>query len=285
MATASQPNLSDDSIQTADGGRLCVACRFLPLLRAAEACSFEALWNLSAGREVRRVPGRSTTTFCLPGPAGPCQLFLKRFDAAPWRERLLPWLQGKPSIWGARHEWNAIVRFRALGLPTVTPVAVGQWGARSLLLTEALPRAQSLLEWVAQNAPPAPGGDAGSSTHATLAALIVEVAQLARAMHRQGWHHQDFYLNHLLLCGEKPDQRVHVIDLGRATYRPRLARRWIIKDLAQLNYSARGLPCTQRLRFLREYLGRRLQAADRPLVRRIVVKSHHIARHTRKHGL
>ena len=37
----------------------------------------------------------------------------------------------------------------------------------------------------------------------------------------------------------------------------RLARRWIVKDLAQLNYSASGVSASDRLRFLTAYLGHR----------------------------
>ena len=107
----------------------------------------------------------------------------------------------------------------------------------------------------------------------------------ARRMHGRGAHHQDFYLNHILWCGEPEHLDLRVIDLGRVGFARRLSRRWIVKDLAQLDYSARGLSCTDRLRFLRLYLGRRFTSADRWLVRRIMWKSRQIAAHTEKHRL
>ncbi|MGE5194362.1 MAG: lipopolysaccharide core heptose(I) kinase RfaP, partial [Deltaproteobacteria bacterium] len=74
-------------------------------------------------------------------------------------------------------------------------------------------------------------------------------------------------------------------DLGRARQRARLSRRWIIKDLAQLDFSARRLSCRDRLRFLRLYLGRPFRPADRWLVRQIMMKSSWIAAHTAKNNL
>lgn len=264
-----------------DSGRLQVNARFVDLLRQHELCGFEALWNVARARDVRRVPGRSTVELAIDGAKGTCRLFLKRFEKAPLRERLMPWLHGKPAIWGAAHEWDAIVRFRAAGLPTVTPVALGTCGGRSLLVTLALEGAQSLLDWVARQAPLG-GASAQEAFARDLRTLTVEVAQIARQMHRLGWHHQDFYLNHLLRCG---NGSVHVIDLGRARQHRHLARRWMIKDLAQLDFSARNLPCKARLRFLHAYLGRKLDRRDRRLIGRILAKSRRIARHTARHGL
>jgi len=126
-----------------------------------------------------------------------------------------------------------------------------------------------------------------------IASLLDDVAHIARRMHDAGLHHQDFYLTHLLLPdvpdrptgGKEGGTGIHVIDLGRARYRRRLSRRWIVKDLAQLNYSARLLTHSDRRRFLELYLGRPLTLADRPFVRRIVRKSAAIARHSRKNRL
>jgi hypothetical protein len=76
-----------------------------------------------------------------------------------------------------------------------------------------------------------------------------------------------------------------VIDLGRVRRRRRLGRRWIVKDLAQLNFSAPWLSQQDRTQFLTTYLGRPLSATDRPLIRRIERKTAAIARHTRKNHL
>jgi hypothetical protein len=61
--------------------------------------------------------------------------------------------------------------------------------------------------------------------------------------------------------------------------------RWRIKDLASLDFSAPAgwFTATDRLRFYKQYRGiRRLSRIDRPLIGRILKKSHRIASHTRK---
>jgi hypothetical protein len=78
---------------------------------------------------------------------------------------------------------------------------------------------------------------------------------------------------------------IRVIDLGRVVQSAKLSKRQVIKDLAQLDFSARRLSCSDRLRFLRLYLGRPFRPSDRWLVRCIVRKSRHIASHTAKHQL
>jgi heptose I phosphotransferase len=120
---------------------------------------------------------------------------------------------------------------------------------------------------------------------ASLRRIVAGVADVARTMHAVGMHHQDFYLTHLMLPQSGAPAPIHVLDLGRARSHSRLARRWIVKDLAQLNYSADGVSSSERLRFLKRYLGRRLTRSDRALVRSIVSKSRAIARHSHKNGL
>ena len=105
---------------------------------------------------------------------------------------------------------------------------------------------------------------------AALRDIVAGVADVARTMHAAGLHHQDFYLTHLMVPQRGPAATIHVLDLGRVRFQPRLARRWIVKDLAQLNYSAAGVSASDRLRFLTRYLGHRPTRDDRPLVTRIV---------------
>jgi hypothetical protein len=70
--------------------------------------------------------------------------------------------------------------------------------------------------------------------------------------------------------------RVALIDLQRV-FRPRWRKeRWLVKDLAQLNYSglALGLSAATRLRFFERYVGvRRLGPAEKRLLRRVLAKS------------
>jgi heptose I phosphotransferase len=268
-----------NEIETWDAGRLCVNRRFADILRLNSLTTFTALDGFASGKLVRRIGERSTVRIELSTENGPQAFYLKRHGRLSIRELLKSWLRATWPVHGARPEWNAILRFHQLGIPTMTPVAFGECAGRSLLLTAALEPSVNLLDLTRTK-------DFQSFSGNRLNLLLRETVAIARTMHSAGLHHQDFYLNHLLLCAAATgEDRVHVIDLGRVRESLRLGRRWIVKDLAQLNYSARLIPAKLRLRFLRHYLGRRLTRQDRGLIGRIVRKSAHIDRHTVKNRL
>ncbi len=270
-----------------DSGRLLVNRRFSDILHQNGLTTFDALFALPSGEVVRQIKSRSTARITLSADGVQRTFYLKRHEPPRLRERLRPLLNlGRP-ILGARNEWQAILRFHAAGIPTMTPVAFGEAAGRSLLVTEDLGTDFTLLDWVDKTADAGPGASAQQRTDAESLKrkLIRRVAGLARRMHEAGIHHQDFYLNHILWRGEPADLDLRVIDLGRVGFAESLSRRWILKDLAQLDFSARRLSCADRLRCLRLYFGRPFSRADRRLVRLITMKSRHIAAHTAKHRL
>jgi hypothetical protein len=165
----------------------------------------------------------------------------------------------------------------------MAPVALGESRGRSCLLTAAIEGCCKLSEWLTEQ-----GGSLRNGQRQTWHQAITGVAEVARTMHSAGLHHQDFYLTHLMLPlgqnAERP-REIHVLDLGRVRWHKRLSSRWIVKDLAQLDYSASRATRSDRLRFLATYFGRRPQNADRRLIRRILRKSQAIARHSLKNGL
>jgi hypothetical protein len=66
-----------------------------------------------------------------------------------------------------------------------------------------------------------------------------------------------------------------MIDLQRVQRRRRFRRRWLVKDLAQLAWSAPGdrIKCTQKVAFMRHYLGvGKLRPAHKRLIRRVLAK-------------
>lgn len=259
-----------------DRGRLTINADHAALFRHAQLTTFEALWAYTAAGEVAKDlrAERLTLRFELTDANGAAHSFyIKRHRGTPWREYVKPLLQGRwPSV-GARPEWRAVLAFHAAGLATMTPVALGETRAASFLITAALEGCHKLSEREAAQ-PPRERRD-----------VVADVARIASQMHGAGLHHQDFYLGHLMRP-DGDDGPIHVIDLGRVQpHSPWTARRWIVKDLAQLNYSAQSATAAERLRFLRTYLGRPLSDADRPLMASILRKTARIARHSRKNGL
>jgi len=263
-----------------DDARLTVSGEFAPLFRAHGWTTFAAIWDRTATAEVAKQlrTDRVTLRFELTDDADTQRAFyIKRHTATSWTEYLKPMLNGGLPCIGARIEWQAILDFHAAELPTMTPVMLGERGRDSFLITAALDGCTKLSEWLV--------GDPEAIGQSSRQRLAIELGQLARRMHSVGLHHQDFYLGHLLrpLSGT---ESIHVIDLGRVRHHgPWFARRWIVKDLAQLNYSARTASRTDRLRFLKAYLGRDVAASDKSLVHSILRKTARIARHSKKNGL
>jgi heptose I phosphotransferase len=191
--------------------------------------------------------------------------FIKCHHGVGWREIIKNLLQLRPPILGAGNEWRAIHRLQELGVETMTPVAYGQLGWNpamidSLLITEELQGCVSLethcQHW--QQTPPPPGEKR---------ILIRRLAQIARTLHRNGVNHRDFYLCHFLIVspwdGSEEGLHLHVIDLHRVQVRTSTPRRWVVKDIGSLWFSAMQIGLTRRdlLRFVREYLGLPLRQA------------------------
>ncbi len=269
-----------------DGGRLRVNREDAAIFAAHGLTTFAALMSFSGGELARRVSARSTVRFTLADESGERAFFLKRHERRPFRELWKPLLRLTYPVWGARAEWQAILWFHAAGIPTMIPAALGESHGQSLLVTRALDGCKCLLDWAEE------WRQGGAAPRGALAwgpavprHLIERVAAIARAMHEAGLHHQDFYLNHLFMASPVEPADVRVIDLGRVRRRRKLGARWIIKDLAQLDYSARRISPIDRLRFLRYYFGRRLKPADRALIARVRAKSRAIDRHTQKNSL
>ena len=304
-------------VVTCDAGRVQIVSDWEPWLRGAGLTTLAAFRALR-GEVVRVIDSRETLRVEIPHAsdptAGPLVAYLKRHGRPRWRERIVPWLRGARPILGAAAEWQALGHFAASGIPTMQPIAYGADADGSFVMTVDLAARCDLKAWVGacrggEQSPAGTGGELSeleggcstdraqdatdgepgwSATHREqLGRIVARLAEMVRRLHAAGMHHQDLYLNHVLWCGPEdaavPDLRL--IDLGRVVRHARLCRRWRIKDLAQLHYSAAGVPCREQVRFLQLYLGRKLTRCDRPLIRRILRKSARIDRHTRRHGL
>ena len=231
-------------------------------------CKQDTLFDLfmqCRGEVYRAHKNRRTQQICIEGQT----YFLKQHHATGWREIMRHLRTGRLPILDARQEWHAIHRLQALGIATLDPCGVG-WRGRnparreSFLLTRALP-SHITLETLAK-----------TQLHHPLPIrlkwqIITAVGTLAGTLHRHGINHRDFYLCHLLLDRRslqpeaiKAPPLIHVIDLHRAGLRRKTPLRWILKDLAGLDFSSReaGLTTRDRLRFQRAY-----EAAAHPLHR------------------
>ena len=207
--------------------------------------------------------------------------YLKRFDRPPRRVGREVRSSGTQAGSLAGLEWTWMRRLAADGIPCARPVAFGEeirdgGEVRSAILTESVP-GDSLETWCVRWA----------SSGAELARpLMGPLAALVGRLHARGYVHRDLYLSHVFHDPDAPpDRSLHLIDLQRVI-RPQLRwLRWIIKDLAALNFSAPPnlIRDVDRRRWLTAYLrASRLDVPARSLLYRIVGKTRRIARHDRR---
>jgi len=231
---------------------------------------------------------RNTVKLVLDEGHGKSTCFLKRHTSPSAKEylKLLTRFSWPKS---AFNEWRAIIRFHQIGIPTMIPVAAGVKRNKlglvreSFVLTQEIKDAYRLDHYLAKWLQrPLSKKEIKKKRH-----LIRQLAQLTRKMHTMGLNHRDYYLCHIFIRNTEEDKdfELFVIDLHRVDIRKKVGHRWIVKDLAALNFSSLELPIhtTDRIRFFKLYLQKdRLSEKDRGFLRQILKKTDRIARHAGK---
>lgn len=291
--------LSREEFRHIDRQRIFVNVRHLGELARLGLDTFDKVMSFSGGREYRAATDRLTVRVPLAGPGGkPEAVYLKRHrkvDVGEWLDGLLHLRKPRTP---ADMECRNIFLLSHFGIATMKPVALGQhlrWTLRqpSFLMTEEIPDGVPADDYL--KATFAPAGAANRDAVARKRRFIHDVARLVHRLHRAGFYHRDLYLCHIFVreltsAAGQPEWGLHLIDLQRVRWPGpgKVGRRWIIKDLAELAYSAPAgvVSRTDRVRFLREYLGLggrrwsgRLDDRARRLVRSVVRKAEQIARH------
>jgi heptose I phosphotransferase len=212
--------------------------------------SFEEVMALE-GPPIRAKEGRRTFRLELAGRG----YFFKIHSGIGWGEiaKELASLR-KPTV-SALAEKRAIEAVTRLGIPTMTLAGYGERGRnparlQSFIVTEEIANTVTLedlcAEWPRRPPP-----------FALKQRLLRTVADIARRLHEHGINHRDFYLNHFRLQGE----RLFLMDLHRAQLRDSIPRRWRVKDIGALYFSAADIGLTTRdlLRFVRLYTAKPLR--------------------------
>ena len=226
--------------------------RFFP-----DDTAFDQLMDCE-GEKFRHVKTRRTLKF----ERGGKNYFIKIHRACGWREVWKNWLGFKRPVTSARMEWQAIDRLQSLGVPTLNVVGRGIRGKapanqESFVVTEALEGMISL-EQLTQR-----WGELPARQRMLLKReLISQVAHIAKTIHRNGLNHRDFYLCHFLVKDRdwsqwQPSQSLvlHLIDLHRMQHRSEVPKRWWVKDVTGVFFSAMDCDLTRNdlLRFARIY--------------------------------
>ena len=277
-------------------GELRLNRTFAGLFRGAGLTSFAAVAEVQKVMTDRRKRGRRLARFELVGRDGLKRRFHLKAHRLRFRDVLGPLLSlARPVTANAAREWWGMTELPRLGIATATPAAFAarrRWGLEreGLTVSAHLQDCLSLEDFLRTRLRRA--GERSAEERAFVRALTREIARIARELHRRGINHQDFYLGHFFIPAEAPlrePPRLFLVDLQRLQRRQRVPRRYLIKDLGQLLYSADQFPQFTRMdkvRFLRFYLQERwLSPGSKRLARAVVRKAERIARHTaRKHA-
>lgn len=257
---------------------------FESMLRESGLDNFDALMRFKGGETVKEsIKERSTVRFNVPEGNNKTLMYLKRYQHATITS-FLKHCFSFSKTYSAIHEWRSILAFKAADLPTMTPIAVGLrrktlFGKESFLLTQSIPRVMTLEKKLQEDFIP----PLSKTQREQKQTLIERLAILTRKMHEAGFKHQDFYLCHILMDWSNPgDPLLYIADLHRVRRQRKSTRRWRVKDLASLNYSAspKIVSRTDRLRFLSAYDP--ILAKDKSFVMAITEKTRRIRNHTEK---
>lgn len=247
--------------------------------------SFNAAENL-AKRNLARFRSRLQFEIESPASTQPTTVFLKRYDSPPVMIQLKNWLSHRVRRSCGFVESVSASQLTAAGVCTPKTIAYGeQWGAlfekRSFVITEKIPEAEALERKL-------PDCFDKQPTIANLKQRRDFIAQLAgfiKKFHETNYRHRDLYFSHIF---HSDNNKFYLIDLARAFKPLILRRRFQLKDIAQVYYSAPGryFSRTDRLRFYLGYTSqRKLTSNDKVFIRKVINKVKRMERHNIKHGI
>jgi len=249
-----------------------------------EVFSFDAAENLTKSNLARF---RTRLQFEIDSPqrSSSTTVFLKRYDRPPVLIQLRNWLSQHNRKSCALCEFEAANQLKASGINTPKVISYGeQWDAlfetRSFIITEKIPEAESL----ERKLPDCFDGPATIENLKLQRNFIVQSSYFIRKFHETNYRHRDLYLSHIFYDDKG---KFFLIDLARVFRPVVLRRRFQIKDIAQVYYSAPGkhFSKTDRMRFYMAYTGQsKLTKKDKIFIRKVITKAERMARHDIKHG-
>ena len=252
--------------------------------------SIDAVFSFSSAKNLAKsnlAPFRSRLQFDIGAAQSlpPTTVFLKRYCKPPVLVQLKNWLSHRRRISCASCEVEPIRELPAAGVCTPKVIAYGrQWGTlcekRSFIITEKIPDAEALERKLPDcfNDPPT------TENLKSRRDFVARLASFVRKFHNTGYCHRDLYFSHIF-C--RTDGTFCLIDLARS-FKPALMHpRFLIKDIAQIHYSAPAahFSGSDRLRFYLAYTAcNRLTQRDKAFIRKVLAKANRMAEHDRKHG-
>jgi heptose I phosphotransferase len=263
-----------------DGEPFWAADEYREAFRTARLEQFDAMMQADQGHCMRALRIRENWQLQLTVCGRRRTLFLKKHHVRCWGSRLRAWL-GLPARRSAgRDEAMNIRRLQSAAIPCMELAAYGErLGAdgllESFLLTPELEGFVQLDDFLRTRFG-CLNAERSERRDADLTRLTDRIAAITRQFHEAGFNHRDLYCCHFFIWERsRGDFEIRLIDLQRVQYRKRRRRRWLVKDLAQLAYSAPRdrIKCTQKMAFIRRYFGvTRLRPEHKRFIREVLAK-------------
>lgn len=246
--------------------------------------SYADVVSFTNGRPIKANDKRETIKFHLSAEEKRNTFYIKRHKVVTLKEFIASVKSFGHILSPAKVEWNNVKRLEKQGFNTMKAVGYGEkcvcfLPVESFFISAALNEATSL-----ENLSIKHRFSHGISP-TKKREIIRQIALFTRLFHNAGFNHQDYYLGHIFISDDC--RNVYLIDLQRVLWHRSFTQsRWIIKDIAGLNYAVQKSWCpltlSDRLRFLKHYLHRdRLTGADKKLIRQIQRKTRSIEKHTK----
>jgi heptose I phosphotransferase len=273
--------------ETADNGRVWFDRRFSAPLRRAGLTGFERIMARADARCEKILADREVWHLRVRGPDDKSQgLYLKKHHVRSWVGKLRALLGIRPAPTPARIEAANVAALSARGIAVMRLIAYGEQVRRdglqeSFVITEELENYAEMQHYLRRRFALSPMGRRGPKDH-DLKRLLGDIAGIVQRLHAAGYNHRDLYCCHFFVKDVAPARpEIRLIDLQRVQRRGWFRRRWLVKDLAQLAWSAPSccIKSTHKLAFMREYLGvAKLRPADKRLVRAVLMKQRRMER-------
>ena len=281
---ASEPSTGDPAeagLKPVERGKMWLDLRFGEELQTAGLDRFQAVMTSTLGRCMRALEDRENWRLTLSSPGQPSRtVFLKKHHVGVRFGRLRAQFGSAPPESAGRVEARNARLLVAEGIGVMELIAWGEHlhedgRLESFLMTDELAGYKPLDRFLLDRFCESSDRKIGPRDRGLLR-LIGRVASVARKFHGAGYNHRDLYCCHFFIKETVPEEfDVKLIDLQRVQHRRRFRRRWLVKDLAQLAYSAprNRIKWSHRVAFLRRYLGtRRIRTGGKWLMFKVLLK-------------
>ncbi len=273
-----------ESLQT---GKMWIDRRYREPLKGSEIATFESMMETTDGRLLRALRDRENWRIEVHGPHGHLRgAYLKKHHVRAWTTWLRAKVGAGPGETAGRIEAQNVSRLSRSGIAAMQLIAYGEklhgnGLLESFVLTEELVGFTQLDHFLVKRFSKLDRKRA-TSRDRVLMTLIQEVALVAAKFHKLGYNHRDLYCCHFFIKEPRTgDFKVNLIDLQRVEHRRHLRSRWLVKDIAQLGYSASRdhISRTHRMAFIKRYLGvKKLRPEDKRFIRRVLSKQRSMER-------